>query len=158
MGGLVVVVAAGAVVFLAWQNHGLSERVDSLSTSIAHARQAPPAPPPPSHASCYLNPMFAKQLAGELRDELGASPVGESPSPTRVAEPAKPPTTEALDNANHALDDIIHRGRITPDDLSTLRNQLATATSEQRDQVRARIAAAINRDELVPDDPHALYP
>ena len=102
--------------------------------------------------------MFAKQLASELRGTLGSTPAGELAPATRVAQPASPPSTEALDNATHSLDDIIHRGRITPDDLNTLRSQLAAATSEQRDQVRARIAAAINRDELVPDDPHALYP
>ncbi len=157
LGWLVGAVAAGVVALLVWQNHELSDRVASLSNSIARAREAPPVPPP-SLASCYLNPMFAKQLASELRGALGTSPEGEPPSATRVAQSASPPSTEALDNANHSLDDIIHRGRITPDDLNTLRSQLAAATSEQRDQVRARIAAAINRDEIVPDDPHAMYP
>jgi len=83
--------------------------------------------------------MFAKQLASELRGTLASTPAGEPASATRVAQSASQPSTEALDNANHSLDDIIHRGRITPDDLNTLRGQLVAATSEQRDQVRARI-------------------
>jgi polyhydroxyalkanoate synthesis regulator phasin len=75
-----------------------------------------------------------------------------------VTEPPATASTEALENANRALDEIIHRGRITQEDVNKLRNELATATAEQRDQVRARIASAINRDELVPVDLHALYP
>src|SRR5262245_61976430 len=103
VGWLVGAVAAGAVALLAWQNHALSERVASLSSDIARARQAPPTPPP-SLASCYLNPMFARQLADELRGQLGNPPAGEPPSATHAAEAAHPPSTEAVDNANHALD------------------------------------------------------
>jgi hypothetical protein len=157
LGWLMGAVAGSAIALLAWQNHQLSDRIASLSNSVAPARESQPIPSP-SLASCYLNPMFAKQLASELRGTLGSPPQGEPSSATQVAQSPSPPSTEALDNANHSLDDIVHRGRITPDDVNTLRSQLASATSEQRDQVRARIAAAINREELIPEDPHALYP
>ena len=156
-GWLPGVLIAGAVSFLAWQNHVLAERVDMLARAVPRTGDAP-ALPAPSLASCYLSPMFARQLATELRGTLASAASAESAPAPRAAEPAAPVSTEAADSANRTLDEVLQRGRITPDDLHKLGAELVAATSEQRDQLRARIAAAINRNELVPEDPHALYP
>ena len=154
---LVGIMAAGAGVFMLWQNHQLGDRIDGISRELGRAGHAPPLPAP-SLASCYLSPMFARQLANELHATLASPPAGEPAPATRVADAPTAASTEAAEQANHSLDEIIHRGRITPDDLNTLRGELATATTAQRDQLHARIAAALNRDEIVAVDPHALYP
>jgi hypothetical protein len=155
---LVGVLATAATSFLGWQNHVLSKRMDALAGAVEKAGPASPLPAP-SLTSCFLSPAFARQLADELRGPLGSTALA-APIPTAAtAETQAPaPDTEAFDNANHVLDEIIDRGRITLEDLNALRRELASATNEQRDQVRARIAAAVNREELVADDPHALYP
>lgn len=164
LGGVLVVVVVAAVAWLGWQNQQLAERVAALTSEVKRDAQRPPMPAP-SLASCYLSPQFAQQLAGELRNTLALAPgesvafvgsaAGASPSAKTGPTPAN---VESSENANRALDDIIARGRITPNDVDTLRVELAGATSEQRDEVRARIAAALNRNELVAEDRHALFP
>jgi hypothetical protein len=159
------IAAAGmsaALGLVAWQNHRLAERIASLSTALHDApspRGAPTSPP----ASCYLGPQFADQVAARLHELMPeATTASEGGGGGKPADPES--EAREAERAHHAevahrkLDEILQRGRITADDVRGLAGELTGATSEEADKIRARIAAAVNRDQLVADDPRMLYP
>lgn len=146
--------ATAVVGFLSWQNHVLTEQITALSAKLDRG----PAPAVAALGTCFTSPTFARQLAGELRAAGG----GSHEQAARPAEPLplndEPANAVAVEGAEHLVAQAITRGRISRDDVMALRTQLAGARPEQADEVRQRIAAAINRDELVPEDPNFIFP
>jgi hypothetical protein len=146
---------AAVVGFLSWQNHVLAQQIAALSAKLDRG----PAPSVAALGSCFASPSFARQIAEQLRATVGGGarePAARSTeAPAREDEPVR---AVAIDGADHLVAQAITRGRISRDDVMALRAQLADATVEQADKVRQRIAAAINRDELVPEDPNFIFP
>lgn len=63
----------------------------------------------------------------------------------------------AVARAKTIVDGILNRRRITRDDAVELRRELnATGSPEDVEEIQRRIRVAINRDELVPDDPQFI--
>lgn len=137
---IVVVLAVGG---LALQNHALSQHVAGLTFE----RPAPPPPPPldPRFIACFTNRPTAPPLAEPVR--------AAEPTP---AEP--PPPSPGFETADSTLASAIGRGHLTDADLSSLREQLAGASAEEADEIRRKIAVALNRDQLIPDDPRNIFP
>jgi hypothetical protein len=67
---------------------------------------------------------------------------------------------KSIADAGNAVTSAIARHKLTRDDVQKMRQELAAgaATSDEVDDLRSRIAVAINRQELVPEDRHFVYP
>lgn len=67
---------------------------------------------------------------------------------------------KSIAGAGNVATAAIARHSLTREDVQKMRQELAdgSATSDEVDELRSRIAAAINRQELVPEDRHFIYP
>jgi hypothetical protein len=67
---------------------------------------------------------------------------------------------KAIAGADNAVTAAIARGRLTRDDVLQVRASLASgsATPEEVDAIRSRIAVAINAQKLIPEDRFQTYP
>ena len=106
---------------------------------------------------------------GELERILraGTGPHGQTlASATPLPTADKPERVEltsdqkaALDRAHQRLADAIARRTLTREDVLEMRAQLATVRlTQEAEALRARIATAINHQQLVPQDRHFLMP
>jgi hypothetical protein len=83
------------------------------------------------------------------------------PAASEQAEPAamSPVQQVALARAHRVLEGAIGRRTLTRDDVLEMRTELATVNSRQAaEELRAKIASAINRNELVPEDRQYFMP
>jgi hypothetical protein len=148
--------AAAAMAGLAWQNHGLERQLSALSAQLNRTSATTLAVG--RAAASDDSPACARQLAAELQARDGGS--RETPAP---AQPAAPAVAEPARVAGAAPPDLVvarvlAQGRLGRDDVAALRSQFAAMPPEQADHARRQLAAAINRNELIPDDPRFLIP
>jgi hypothetical protein len=176
--GLALVLALGVIAVLAKRDREQQARIDALAREVAalnesvHAAavlQAPSAMPWRSACALDSEQLDAVKRAVEaVVSSRAPSASGRSaaPSGTGASEPqvaaANPPERAAaqetaLVRANDVLDDALRRRSLTRGDVESLRRELALAgPSEEAQDIRQRIAAAVNRRELVPEGPHFL--
>jgi hypothetical protein len=173
--GLGLALALGVIAVLAKRDREQQARIDALAGEMASLRDSVHAavvPSPPGIAlrsACALDSeqLDAVKRAVEAAMAHPASGGGTTPpSRSAASEPqaagAKPPerTAEqeaALARANDVLDDALRRRSLTRADVDQLRGELAAAgPSDEAQEIRRKIAAAVNRKELVPDGPHFI--
>jgi hypothetical protein len=143
---------------------GRDERVLKRLTALELATLASGASvstsPPAMRGACALDSAELDAVARVVREAMSASAPREPASPAAEAPKAVPRTPEqeeALARAQTILDTMLKRRRITRDDAIDLRRELnASGSAEDVQQIERRIRIAINRDELVPDDPHFI--
>lgn len=136
------------------------KRLAALEQTILPSGQALPASPPVMRGACALDSAELDAVARVVREAMSASASHEPTSQgteARKEMPRTPEQEEALAQAKTILDGMLRRRRITRDDAIELRQKLnATGSVEDIQQIERRISVAIDRDELVPDDPHFL--
>jgi hypothetical protein len=145
---LLVLLAAGCAAFLYLRLDQLAGRIDLLRQAVERPDRRAPAP------------QLAVRLAGCPQ---APTPAGEAapPRPERAVEPPAEDTgahVEAVAAAHRIVDDALSRGRLSRDDVLALSARLAGTPPASAFEVRARIAAALNRNELVPEDDHFVFP
>lgn len=125
--------------------NAISAKLDELGGQLGRlaARPAPVAAP-------VICPTVAGgTITVQAPPALPAQPAATPPTRTR---------TEAIAQAHDQLESVLSRRRLSQDDVLSLRTSLAGADSEEAQEIRRRIAAAINTRELVPEDPHFIMP
>jgi hypothetical protein len=139
---------------------GLSKRLADLAEVVRSSSDIASAAPPALRGSCVLDSaqldVIARVVSGAA---AGSAARAAAPAPQEVPKEAQPtPEQEAaLARAKDVLDGMLKRRRITRDDALELRREMAATGSPQAIQeIERRISVAINRDELVPDDPRFI--
>jgi hypothetical protein len=137
-----------------------AERLQRIEQAVTQARGS----------SCVLPTVMmaaAAPAATMPRPALAAAPAadgaGSRAATVREAEP-EPPTlspqqAQALATAQTRLRGAMERGRIDPEDVATLREQLAKVgpTAETR-ELKRQLAVAYNSGRLVASDPSNVLP
>jgi hypothetical protein len=159
--------ALAALIGLALQNQRLSSQLAALDGRLA-ALAAPREPP--SCGSLAVDASFARQVADEVLRRQQLAGAAALPAPEGSAEIAADPAArsepnphpdhaEALVGASDVLDQALERGRLTRDDVLTMRAQVAeVGGGAALDPLRSRIAQLINAQKLAIEDPRFVYP
>jgi hypothetical protein len=160
---LALAVLAGLVY---WHDRAERARIAALTDEIAALRRpsAPvlmPGGAPARVLDSAAIEAVAERVAALVRLPAAASATRAPPAPS-AAEPPAPPTPQQLAaaaSAHRLVDAAVARGRLSPDDVLAIRQQLTAAQNpELTMEVRSAIAVAVNKQQLKPEDPHFLYP
>lgn len=141
-------------------------RIEQLSARLGEVSEAVKALEPPLRVLPVL--LAQQRCAVDPKDlERIRSPPSAATAATKAMalegklSPAQLSTEQraALGRANQQLDAAISRHSLTRDDVLQMRAELATVGSIQESEaLRARIATAINHQELVPKDRLFIMP
>lgn len=136
------VLGATALGYVAWQGHAASarvevmtDRIDALATAV---RERPLQPPPPR--AVLVSAPAAERLPRE-------APVVAA---DEAMEPPPHPDAARIEVAHRETEDIIRSGVLRPEDVSRLARDLDGLPRAEAFVIRARIADAINQQQLVP--------
>lgn len=157
-----VCLAAATLVVLVQTERDQSQQLELLRNELASLKSQAASPSPPTPlappSACVVDPaVLAQAIAPLLPKTAGNSAVPEaSPSPA-VAAPS-PLQTAAVVKARDTLRLAIERKRLTRDDMTAIREELTTASSEDARAVLQQLSQAINLNQLVPEDPRVLLP
>ncbi|MDP9001596.1 MAG: hypothetical protein M3O46_15965 [Myxococcota bacterium] len=135
----------------------LSKRLATIEEGVQGSGEGVSAPQFPTTRTCSLDSMDLDVIARMMREATSAStPRDRTPE---AVEPLQrtPEQQAAVARAKTIVDGILNRRRITRDDAVELRRLLnATGSPADVEEIQRRIRVAINRDELVPDDPQLI--
>ena len=153
------------VAFLIWQNWSLARQVTNLASALreldarvdsssGHTNVAPVLQP-----SLVLNPGIADEVAERVLARMSATARPAEPEATAGPDKGTAPVSASEDRANEVVDAAIRGGKLRQQDVLAIRELLAKAGDiEASRRVGARIAAAINRDELHPESADVMFP
>jgi hypothetical protein len=138
--------------------------VSALRTELASTRTPTGATPPADlhgRRSCALDSDALQAIASVV----SATVARDRPAPAASATEASaelPRSLEAEKAVAHAAEVLgaaLQRGRLSRADVMQMRTDLANghATPDEADDLRRRIAQAVNAQTLVPEDPPTLY-
>lgn len=162
-----VVAAAIATV----QERRQSSQIAALTAELAAARAAVPAlaevaPAGPLRLDASERDRLAEAIVARFPRPEGASPPAEPATharQTRIDEPgpereASESQRAANDEARRVVESALATRTLRREDVVRLRQLLAEADPQASFELRKRIAAALNRDELRPADATVMLP
>jgi hypothetical protein len=168
---LLAAVAAVATV-AAVQEHRYRSDISALAAELQAmradaARAADVAAPATSRLDGADRDALAQAIAARIGGASARSVPQTGGQPPQAGQPApadrskqehEPSDAEraAADEATRVLDSVLGKGTLRREDLVRLRQLAAQADPQASFEIRRRLAVALNRDELRPDDPRAL--
>jgi hypothetical protein len=167
---LVVVLAAGGVIgALVKRDHDEQRRFDELAKQVAALEAAVSAnaerTSPPTQVACSLDSQQLDAIRRVVAATTPASPPQKAKQSAAAAAEVTPEPPErtpeqlaALARADDLVDEGLRRRTLTRDDVVAIRRELAVAgnSGEEAQALRAKIAAAVSRGDLVPSGPHFI--
>jgi hypothetical protein len=166
--------ALGGLGYLAYEVRSLKGEVAALRADVSARRahddgDSPGLGPAQMFAAiAQSHPAFDSTSIQAIADAVAATlakragPVasaGTAPVAPSTPAPASPEQELAISRAEQAVSGILRQGHISRDDVVSLRRELAdVGSSDEVDALRARIAQAVNRNELSVDDPRFVIP
>jgi hypothetical protein len=139
-------------------NARVTELVDAVRSS-----QASPAGARRAEGRSSLEPRDVERIAqavaaashaaaGSAAAAIEPEPIATARMPSPTRSPSTPEQQVAVFRASDRLDEALRRRTLTSDDITAIRTELAMSPPEAAEQLRAKIARAINRKELVPEE------
>jgi hypothetical protein len=152
LGALVVVILQARA-----RDRDLEQRLDRLDARLRALPAEPTAPPLRCERGGFDS--SSEALARRVAELLRVTPAAAA---RPLEAPRKTPTAEqqqAVDSARSIVERARARGRLGRDDVVELRRQLAAAADpDEANELTRQISVALNRQELVPEDPRFVFP